>query len=294
MTALFALMMSLVLTACSAAPVTNVRAAPPPPAAAMLELPEEKAPLRCEVVTETWEDSAQAEDGTPLVSYCFVLPVMRILRGDGSEVETAETPEEERALAAAETFNRRFGEWAAAREFDTLVQEAQATLDWQRQEGLPWLGGYTLDLECQVYQTDALISVLGTYCSYTGGAHPNTWQLSWNFDLTQGVFFDPEFLAEGTDLGEAVTAEIVRQANEPQEGGWVPAEDYWEDYQAIAANWGSYAVFFDQEGMTVIFSPYELAAYAAGPQEFRMSYGWLSPHLGEHGRELLGLEGAEP
>ena len=41
--------------------------------------------------------------------------------------------------------------------------------------------------------------------------------------------------------------------------------------------------------MTVVFSPYELAPYAAGPQEFFLSYDWLKPHLGPHGLELLGL-----
>ena len=47
---------------------------------------------------------------------------------------------------------------------------------------------------------------------------------------------------------------------------------------------------FDEEGMEVIFSPYELAPYAAGPQSFRLSYDWLEPHLSAHGRVLLGLE----
>ena len=45
--------------------------------------------------------------------------------------------------------------------------------------------------------------------------------------------------------------------------------------------------------MTVTFSPYELAAYAAGPQIFRLTYDQLAPHLGEHGRTLLGLGSGE-
>ena len=42
--------------------------------------------------------------------------------------------------------------------------------------------------------------------------------------------------------------------------------------------------------MVVIFSSYELAPYAAGPQIFRVSYEWLEPYLSAHGRALLGLE----
>lgn len=290
MTALFALMLSLVLAACTAAPLINVHNAPPP--AAEPERTGEE--IVCVIEMGTWEDSAAAADGTLLAAYSFVLPVMQVTRADGTAVQTAQTPAEEQALASAEVFNRRFGEWAAAKEFEGLVQEAQAALDYRREEGLPWAGGYELELTCSVYQTENLISVSGTYYSNTGGAHPNTWQLSWNFDWKQGDFFEPEFLAEGTDLGEAVTAEIIRQANEPLEDGRVPAEGYWEDYEAIAANWGSYAVSFDEAGMNVTFSPYELAAYAAGPQNFRFSYAWLSPHLSSHGQKLLGLESLEP
>ena len=43
--------------------------------------------------------------------------------------------------------------------------------------------------------------------------------------------------------------------------------------------------------METVFSPYELAPYAAGPQTFRFSYDWLAPYISEHGRTILGLEG---
>ena len=43
-------------------------------------------------------------------------------------------------------------------------------------------------------------------------------------------------------------------------------------------------------GMSVAFSPYELAAYAAGPQTFELSYEFLKPYLDEHGLEVLGLD----
>ena len=41
--------------------------------------------------------------------------------------------------------------------------------------------------------------------------------------------------------------------------------------------------------MTVAFSPYELAACAAGAQEFALSYEELSPHLNQRGQQVLGL-----
>ena len=68
-----------------------------------------------------------------------------------------------------------------------------------------------------------------------------------------------------------------------------PGEMFWEDYEDIIADWSSYAVSFDEEGMTVAFSPYELAAYAAGAQEFVLTYEELAPHLNQRGRQMLGL-----
>ena len=69
-----------------------------------------------------------------------------------------------------------------------------------------------------------MISVSGIYYSYTGGAHPNTWLLGWNYDLETGEFFSPEVLSEGTELQDAVTSEIIRQAQIPTEEGYIPVE----------------------------------------------------------------------
>ena len=81
--------------------------------------------------------------------------------------------------------------------------------------------------------------------------------------------------------------EIIRQIGTSSEDA--VALGYWEDYQTIAADWSSYAVSFDEDGMTVAFSPYEIACYAAGPQIFKLSYDFLKPYLSDHGLEILEL-----
>ena len=215
-----------------------------------------------------------------------------MLRENGTVLEQAETPQEESALAVAAAFNEHFGKWAAAEEFEGLVCSAQEDLTFCREEGIDWFGGYELELTTSVYQTEHLVSVAGAYYSYTGGAHPNTWQLGWNFDLETGSFFGPEGLAADTAGFQGVVhQELIRQAETiAEENGMAPEEFFWEDYREILANWGSYAVFFDENGMTVAFSPYELACYAAGTQVFTITYDWLRPHLSEHGCMVLGLE----
>ena len=241
------------------------------------------------VEQSTWRDTAAAEDGTELAAYRFDLPVLTVVREDGTAITEPQTPAEEQAVAVAAAFNEKFGKWAAAEEFHEIVSWAAEDLAFRREEGMEWYTPYTLELDCSVYQTEHLISVSGIYYSYTGGAHPNTWQLGWNFDLQTGEFFAPELLAEGTELQEAVTAELIRQAQTPDEDGYVPTEMYWEDYEAIMANWACYAVTFDEAGMNVVFSAYELAPYAAGPQEFCVPYGLLEPYLNDTGRLLLSL-----
>ena len=287
MRTLIALLMTLLLTGCGASAMTMVTGSQPPAASAP-EVETTEA-IRFEVEKQLWSDEANAEDGTTLASYTFQLPVLTAVREDGTPITEARSEPEEQALAAAAAFNEKFGKWAAAEEFPEFVTSAEEDLALRREWDTQWMP-YELTLDCTVYQTDRIISVAGLYYSYTGGAHPNTWQLGWNFDLEEGIFFGPELLTDGTELQEAVSGEIIRQARLPLEDGTVPAEWYWEDYEAIIANWTSYTVSFDEEGMEVIFSPYELAPYAAGPQTFRLSYEWLEPHLSAHGRVLLGLE----
>ena len=82
----------------------------------------------------------------------------------------------------------------------------------------------------------------------------------------------------------------AQAAARARENGLAPRKFFWEDYEDTLDNWSSYAVSFDEAGMSVMFSPYELAAYAAGPQVFRIPYEDLAPCLGSRGRTLLGLE----
>ena len=158
-----------------------------------------------------------------------------------------------------------------------------------REWEMDWGGPYTLGLDCTVYQTEQLVSVAGTYYSYTGGAHSNTYLLGWNFDLDTGEFFDAKALSDGTALQDYVAEELTVQAcSRAAEADMAPTEMFWEEYETVIADWSSYAVSFDESGMTVAFSPYELACYAAGPQEFTISYEKLTPHLNQNGHRVLG------
>lgn len=276
MIALFLVLSTLV--GCAGETLINVKNA----------LPEPPVAVALSVETERYEDDVQDEDGVVLAECFYELPVLRVLLEDGSPLETAASPEQEQALAAAETFNARFSDWKSNGQ--ALAESAKEDREFRNEAGLPSTP-YTDELYCTVYQTEHLISVSGLYSTYTGGAHPNTILLSWNFDLDAGEFFEPEILDEGNDFREYVHLSLLEKACETAaEMGAAPEDFYWEDYDATLADWSSYAVSFDGTGMTVGFSPYELGAYAIGPQVFQLPYEQLYPHLGRHGRTLLGLD----
>lgn len=274
-----------ILTGCAGETLTNVKNASTTPNPV-----QSQEAVRYTVETQTRADTILAEDGTELLTYRFAVPELKVCRADGEIVSEAETSQEEQALTAAEAFNVRFADWLDGSSLDNLLEGAKDDLAFCRTEGMNW-SPYTLELQCEVYQNDRMLSVSGTYCSNTGGAHPNTARLSWNFDLREGSFFTPAVLA--ADSGEflkAVEQQLHAQALQiAADADLAPEEYFWPDYADILQDWVNYAVSFDDNGMTVAFSPYELACYAAGEQVFHLSYDQILPYLSQHGQQLLGL-----
>lgn len=280
------------LGGCGAAPAPPPQAdAPPALSETLPPPPPEEEVILYTVSTTTEENTIQTDDGVVLLSSRFQLPVLTVLGEDGSPITEAETPAQEQALLNADTFNRKFTDWSSSASIQDVSDMAKEDYAWYREGGYDWHSGYVLELNCTAYQTERMVSVFGLYYSFTGGAHPNSVYLAWNFDLENGAFFDPEFLGSGPELQEAVAKELIRQCGEhASDAGMAPEDLFWQDYETIVSNWSSYAVSFDGEGMTVCFSPYELAAYAAGPQIFEVSYDFLEPYLSEQGRAILGLD----
>ena len=292
---LIALLFSLLLTACSASPAQEEQVLPETPVEQELPLeqpvpPQEQA-IRYEADTTLFADTLYAEDGTQLLHYAVHIPYLSAWREDGTEITEARNEPEEKALAAVQTFNDRFAVWHSEEVIRESTNAALMDLTWYQEEQLDWYDGYWMELNCTVYQTEHLISISGVYVAYTGGAHPNTYLLGWTFDLERGAFFGAETLAGQEPFQTAVSEEIIRQAEvKAMEYDAAPEEFFWPEYETIISDWPSYAISFDESGMSVAFSPYELAAYAAGPQTFELSYEFLKPYLDEHGLEVLGLD----
>lgn len=283
----------LILTLCLAAALAGCGAAtlptpetPEPPA---VTDPEE---ITYEVTTDPYEQTAEADDGTLLMSVSFRLPHLQAY-ADGVLIETPSTPGQEEALDRVTAFNANFDQWRESTDTARSIADAKALYQDHPEAFSP---NYFEEFTYTAYRIGSLISISAEYYSYLGGAHPNTVYFSWNFDLDSGTFLAiPELAADPQAFTLAVADMIEVQAeerfaSEPEYEGLSISDAYWDNYREVMEKWGSdYAAFFDKDGLTVIFSAYELASYAAGPQEFHIPYAALDSYWSDSGRAVLGL-----
>lgn len=241
--------------------------------------------------SDTQTDWRAAHDGTKLASYSYEIPVLRVAAEDGRILDSAATAAEKEALDAAAAFNDNFASWLKDTDFPGVFTWAEEDYAQRRKDGQSWQEPYDEEFTYTFWRTDRLISIAGEYYSYTGGTHPNSVLLGWNFDLQTGRFLHPTALgADSEEFQTAVTREIIRQADQrAAQAGYAPETAYWADYQSIAAQWPDYSVTFSDRGMMVTFSAYEMACYAAGPQTFEIGLDFLKSYLSEDGRLLLGI-----
>lgn len=286
---------SLILTFCLAAALAGCGITtlptpedPEPPAAAD---PEE---ITYEVTTDPHEETVHAEDGTLLMTVSFQLPHLQAY-ADGTLIETPATPAQEEAMARVNTFNENFDQWRESGDTAQSMEDAKSL--YQSFPDAFSNTSYCEEFTYTAYRTGSLISIAADYYSYLGGAHPNTVYFSWNYDLDSGVFLSIPELATDPQAFTLAVADMIevqageRFASEPEYEGLSISDIYWDNYRETIEKWGNdYAASFDADGLTVIFSAYELASYANGPQEFHIPYAALDSYWSDSGRTVLGLD----
>lgn len=285
---------SLILTLCLAAALAGCGITtlptpedPEPPAAAD---PEE---ITYEVTTDPHEETVHAEDGTLLMTVSFQLPHLQAY-ADGTLIETPATPAQKEAMARVNTFNENFNQWRESGDTAQSMEDAKSL--YQSFPDAFSNTSYCEEFTYTAYRTGSLISIAADYYSYLGGAHPNDVYFSWNFDLDSSTFLTIPELATDPQAFTLAVADMIevqageRFASEPEYEGLSISDIYWDNYRETIEKWGSdYAASFDADGLTVIFSAYELASYANGPQEFHIPYAALDSYWSDSGRAVLGL-----
>jgi hypothetical protein len=132
--------------------------------------------------------------------------------------------------------------------------------------------GLYIDYEISQFSPDVL-SLKFTISDYTGGAHGNSYFQTYTFDLTQNrVLALGDLFQPGTDI-LGTLAPIVQQELNAEMGAY--ADPQWiQDGTSSLDAYTSFTVTPD--ALVFYFAPYQVAAYAAGPQTVQIPLAQIS------------------
>jgi len=138
--------------------------------------------------------------------------------------------------------------------------------------GMPGSNFYQVTYDA-TYLAPQLLSVTLQFGGFAGGAHPDNWRvgLLWNPASDTAVALG-DFLADPEKAVPAVSALCKAQA---EKDDWGLFDN--PDFDAVVKDTKSWAV--DKDGVTIMFDPYSVAPYVAGPHDCRLSYDDLKDLL---------------
>ncbi len=149
-------------------------------------------------------------------------------------------------------------------------------------------GPWFLEISYYVNRNDdAFVSIIMNVSIYTGGAHPNSYTNTLNFNLEEGGHlmsladvFNPVATQVNSSTGEKQDyMEFISEyvINELLKNG-VSDED-WIRAGAAADETNYQNFYFTDYEIVFIFDPYQVAPYAAGPQEVAIPFEDLAGYL---------------
>lgn len=156
-----------------------------------------------------------------------------------------------------------------------LARDFVDTAKDEKPEPAPWSGELTYD----VVRNDAqMIVVAFTWYTYTGGAHPNATSEHFNFLLPEGArveiaeLFTPKGLQRISDISIAKLKRDLTGPDGMSDIDWIK-----RGAGPNARNFASFSML--PRELVVVFDSYQVAAYAAGPQEVRIPRSQLKDVL---------------
>ncbi len=281
------------LTACSAVPMLSLADDNlQPPGSPAKDTGEKADPLPQEwsIRLEQVNKENYAEDDRLLAKGSY--QVFQLEPEDGGNTLTVTTQ-------TADSINRYFEQWRKSQlQFLADVTEMARTSyagtngadpRWEQTEYV-----YSDTVTTDYWVGPRLLCVSMYYSSYSGGAHPNSWRLAVSSDLNNGQALQMTDLTDDADGMRAAVAEsLLYQVKKSDAWAQIGEEGFFEDYQDTLQTWMDQCLIFEDSGITVAFSPYTIAPYAAGEQSFQVPYSLLKPYFNERGLRLLGLDQAE-
>lgn len=142
------------------------------------------------------------------------------------------------------------------------------------------LGAWTLDITYTVERNDAEVLALSfTYSTYTGGAHGNHTFRTFNYLLPDGSRVDLAQTLDGRKGLNKLSALAIADLA-PHLGGPDGLSDAEWIRRGAGPDWINFENFLLlPDALKIEFPPYQVAAYAAGPQEVRIPLAALADVL---------------
>lgn len=154
---------------------------------------------------------------------------------------------------------------------NNLEKDAKEALDSYKKLNIGIFHKYEADTTYQVrLNKDCILSITVMYYQYTGGAHGMEVQKGYNFDLKTGELLQLSDLFErGFNYKQVINTEVTDYINAHKDSFFY---DSAASFKGISDN----QPFYLGEGnLIVYFGEYEIAPYAAGIPEFKISYSKL-------------------
>lgn len=238
------------------------------------------------VISTEWTErqyTVSEQDETVLLTARYQIPVLT-LTGSPDNSDTAAKNRQ----AAVQRINDWFTDWRD-QQVDMLDEmEQMAREEYEITGGERWKTEdfvYRDEAGISWWQNERLLCFTLSYVSYTGGAHPSTWRQAVSFDLSTGKTVSVTDLATDINqLEEAVYQLILRQIQDSGD------TSYFSDYDKTVLDWIERSVFYNADGVTIVFNTYDIAPYSAGEQTFFIPYDLVKLYLNDYGLHLLELD----
>ena len=160
---------------------------------------------------------------------------------------------------------------AVIRDVDEYYEMALVDLESDEfpDEWFPYSSEYHTDV---IRSDERIVSILQTFYGFAGGAHPNTYYGAANFDTATGKKLSiKDIVSDTEEFARVLEEETLKVVDKDmlivEDISGVIKELMDESVSENELNF-----IMDYEGLEVIFSPYELTAYAAGAQRVRLNY----------------------
>jgi len=143
--------------------------------------------------------------------------------------------------------------------------------------------GWTLDREASViFAASPVLCIALKEVSFTGGAHPNSKQIFWNFDVSKGVRIGlGDILKQGYEGRLTAVAEArFREARGVEEDASFSEAGFRFDGDAFKLN-ENFGI--TGEGLVFYFNDYEIGPHAMGPTVFTVPYSEISTLIDREG-----------